>query len=313
MTTENISQVYEMIRRLKKEKNFLILAHLYEDLAVQKAADFCGDSFELAKRAKASQAENILFCGVRFMGESAKLLCPEKHVFLPCPDAGCAMADMVSGADIRALKEAHPNAAVVCYINSGAETKAECDVCVTSSNALGIVRSLKEKEVIFVPDKNLGAYIAARVPEKKFILHNGYCPVHEHITTAMVQKARNAHPDAALLVHPECEPAVAALADYTGSTSGILRYAKESDGKNFIIGTEKAVCERLAEECPDKNFYLLADSLICKDMKKATLDDVLDVLQSPDASREVTLDAHTASLAAGCLTRMMHIAMEIQK
>ena len=141
MTTENISQVYEMIRRLKKEKNFLILAHLYEDLAVQKAADFCGDSFELAKRAKASQAENILFCGVRFMGESAKLLCPEKHVFLPCPDAGCAMADMVSGADIRALKEAHPNAAVVCYINSGAETKAECDVCVTSSNALGIVRS----------------------------------------------------------------------------------------------------------------------------------------------------------------------------
>ena len=313
MTTENISQVYEMIRRFKKEKNFLILAHLYEDLAVQKAADFCGDSFELAKRAKASEAENILFCGVRFMGESAKLLCPEKHVFLPCPDAGCAMADMVNAAAIRALKKAHPNAAVVCYINSSAETKAECDVCVTSSNALGIVRSLKEQEIIFVPDKNLGAYIAAHVPEKTFILHTGYCPVHEHITADMVQTARNAHPNAALLVHPECEPEVVTLADYAGSTSGIIRYAKEAAGKDFIIGTEKAVCERLSEECPDKSFYLLADSLICKDMKKTTLDDVLCVLQSPDASHEVTLDAQTASLAAGCLTRMMNTAMEIKK
>lgn len=313
MTPNQTTSVTAEILRLKQEKNFLVLAHLYEDLSVQKIADFCGDSFELAKRAKASDKPNILFCGVRFMGESAKILNPDKHVFLPCPDAGCAMADMVNAAAIRALKKAHPNAAVVCYINSSAETKAECDVCVTSSNALGIVRSLKEQEIIFVPDKNLGAYIAARVPEKTFILHTGYCPVHEHITADMVQTARNAHPNAALLVHPECEPEVVALADYAGSTSGIIRFAKESAEKDFIIGTEKAVCERLSEECPDKSFYLLADSLICKDMKKTTLDDVLCVLQSPDASHEVTLDAHTASLAAGCLTRMMNTAMEIKK
>ena len=211
MTTDKTTEITAEILRLKKEKDFLVLAHLYEDLSVQKIADFCGDSFELAKRAKASGAGNILFCGVRFMGESAKILCPEKHVYLPRPDAGCAMADMVNAADIRALKKAHPNAAVVCYINSSAETKAVCDVCVTSSNALGIVRSLEEKEIIFVPDKNLGAYIAAHVPEKKFILHNGYCPVHEHITTDMVKTARNAHPNAALLVQPEAPPALSAM------------------------------------------------------------------------------------------------------
>ncbi len=313
MTTDKTTEITAEILRLKKEKDFLVLAHLYEDLSVQKIADFCGDSFELAKRAKASGAGNILFCGVRFMGESAKILCPEKHVYLPRPDAGCAMADMVNAADIRALKKAYPNAAVVCYINSSAETKAVCDVCVTSSNALGIVRSLAEKEIIFVPDKNLGAYIAAHVPEKKFILHNGYCPVHEHITTDMVQAARNAHPNAVLLVHPECEPEVVALADYAGSTSGIIRFAKESEEKEFIIGTEKAVCEKLSEECPDKKFYLLAETLICKDMKKTTLDDVFGVLHSPDKIHEVALDARTVSLANGCLTRMMNIAMEIQK
>ena len=313
MTTENTTQICEKIRRLKKEKDFLILAHLYEDLAVQKIADFCGDSFELAKRAKASDTKNILFCGVRFMGESAKILCPEKRVFLPCPDAGCAMADMVNAANVRALKEQHPDAAAVCYINSSAETKAECDVCVTSSNALGIVRSLKEEKILFVPDKNLGAYLAALIPEKMFLLHSGYCPVHEHITMDMVKKARLAHPDAALLVHPECEPDVVAAADFAGSTSGIIRAAKESDGKEFIIGTEKAVCERLREECPDKAFYLLSETLVCKDMKKTSLDDVYRVLCEPDTSHEVTLDARTAALAAGCLDRMMNAAQEMRK
>lgn len=313
MKPENNLQLKEEIRRLKEEKNALILAHLYEDLEVQKIADFCGDSFELAKRAKASSAECIVFCGVSFMGESAKILNPEKKVYLPVPQAGCAMADMVSPADIHALKALHPNAAVVCYINSSAETKAECDVCVTSSNALAIVRSLAEQEIIFVPDKNLGSYIADKLPEKNFYLHSGYCPVHEHITAAMVEEARAAHPNALLLVHPECEAEVVSAADFAGSTSGIIRYAAESDNKEFIIGTERAVCDRLREEYPDKSFYLLAETLICKDMKKTTLADVYNVLNDPKAENEVVLDQNIAKLAAGCLERMMQAAQENKK
>ena len=309
MTPDRITEMTQEIRRLKAEKDFLILAHLYEDLAVQEVADFCGDSFELAKRAKASDAKNILFCGVRFMGESAKILNPTKRVYLPCPDAGCAMADMVNAADIRALRRLHPHAAVACYINSSAETKAECDVCVTSSNALAIIGSLTESEIIFVPDKNLGAYIAAKIPEKTFVLHNGCCPVHALLTPDTVAKARNAHPNARLLVHPECDPAVVALADYIGSTSGIIRFAKESNEKEFIIGTEKAVCERLIQECPEKSFYLLSEALVCRDMKKTTLADVWRVLEKPDVSHEVTLDPKVASSAAGCLNRMIN-AME---
>lgn len=312
MTATMITEKINEIRRLQQEKDFLILAHLYEDLSVQKIADFCGDSFELAKRAKASHAKNILFCGVRFMGESAKIMNPEKHVFLPRPDAGCAMADMVRPDDIRALKKEHPDAAVVCYINSSAETKAECDVCVTSSNALAIVRSLEETEIIFVPDKNLGSYIADQIPEKAFFLHNGYCPVHQHVTLEMVEQARILHPNARFLVHPECEPAVVKTADFVGSTSGIIRFAKESKEQEFIIGTERAVCDRLAEECPDKRFYLLAETLICQDMKKTSLDDVLSVLRFSDASHEVMLDSRTASLAAGCLSRMMRAAQEMK-
>lgn len=313
MKPETNLQLQEEIRRLKQEKNALILAHLYEDLEVQRIADFCGDSFELAKRAKASSAECIVFCGVRFMGESAKILNPEKKVYLPVPQAGCAMADMVTPADIRALKVLHPDAAVVCYINSSAETKAECDVCITSSNALTIVRSLAEQEIIFVPDKNLGAYIADKLPEKTFYLHTGYCPVHEHITAAMVEEARVAHPKALLLVHPECDGEVVAAADYAGSTSGIIRYATESDNKEFIIGTERAVCDRLREEHPDKSFYLLAETLICKDMKKTTLADVYNVLNTPKAENEVILDQNIAKLAAGCLERMMQAAQENKK
>lgn len=313
MIPETKEQLAEEIRRLKAEKNVLILAHLYENLDVQRVADFCGDSFELAKRAKASDADSLLFCGVRFMGESAKILNPEKNVYLPVPDAGCAMADTVAPEDVRALRALHPNAAVVCYINSSAETKAACDVCVTSSNALRIVRSLEQDEIIFVPDKNLGSFIAAKVPEKTFYLHNGCCPVHEHLTAASVERARAAHPNALLLVHPECEAEVVEKADFVGSTSEILRFAAASESLEFIIGTERAVCERLSEEQPDKAFYLLADTLVCKDMKKTTLADVYRVLRDLSEENAVRLDPQTATLAAVSLERMMNAAQETNK
>lgn len=313
MIPETKEQLSEEIRRLKAEKNVLILAHLYENLDVQKIADFCGDSFELAKRAKASDAESILFCGVRFMGESAKILNPEKNVYLPVPDAGCAMADTVTPENVRALRALYPNAAVVCYINSSAATKAECDVCVTSSNALKIVRSLEQNEIIFVPDKNLGSFVAAKVPEKTFRLHNGCCPVHEHVTAAMAEKAREAHPNALVLVHPECGKEIVEKADFVGSTSEILRFAAASEAKEFIIGTERAVCERLHEEHPDKTFYLLTDTLVCKDMKKTTLADVYRVLRDLNEENAVRLDPETAKLAAVSLERMMCAAQETKK
>ncbi len=303
MTPEKKNQILAEIDRLRAEKDVLILAHLYEDLEIQRIADFCGDSFELAKRAKASDKQNIVFCGVKFMGESAKLLCPEKHVFLPVKDAGCAMADMVTPEDIRALKAAHPNAAVVCYINSSAETKALCDMCVTSSNALHIIAHMDADEIIFVPDKNLGSYIAASLPEKTFYLHSGYCPVHRTLTKEAVLDMKAAHPDALFLVHPECEPEVVSLCDYAGSTSGIIAFAKESDKKEWIIGTERAVFDRLSEECPDKTFYLPSETLVCPDMKKTTLDDLYKVMC--DLSDEVMLDETVAKGAVRCLENML--------
>lgn len=303
MTSEKRQQLYDQINALREKNDVLILAHLYEDLDVQHIADFCGDSFELAKKAKASSRKNIVFCGVKFMAESAKILCPDKHVFLPRKDAGCAMADMVTADDMKRLRAEYPNAGFVCYINSGAETKAYCDMCVTSSNALNIVRNMPQKEIVFVPDKNLGAYIAENVPEKVFHIHNGYCPVHQHVTADMVKKARAAHPDALFLVHPECEAAVLENADFVGSTSAMIRYAKESDEKAFIIGTERAVCEKLTEECPDKEFFLLAETLVCEDMKKTTLEDVYRTVS--ELSDEVILDEEIARAAGNCLNRMM--------
>lgn len=305
MTPEKRQQLYDSIRSLREQNDVLILAHLYENLDIQHIADFCGDSFELAKKAKASPRQNIVFCGVTFMGESAKILCPDKRVFLPRTDAGCAMADMVTPADIRALRAAHPEAAVVCYINSSAAVKAECDMCVTSSNALAIVSGMPQKEILFVPDKNLGAYIAARVPDKRIHLYHGFCPVHRYITTDAVHAAKALHPIAELLVHPECEPDVVALADFAGSTSAIISYAKQSDKTEFIIGTERAVYERLAEECPEKKFYLLAETLICPDMKKTTLEDLHRVMAAPSPAHEVTLDESVMNAARRCLERML--------
>ena len=295
--------IYEKIDRLRKEKDVLILAHLYQNLDVQKIADYTGDSFELAKHAKASDRKNILFCGVRFMAESAKIMNPEKHIYTPVKSAGCAMADMITAEDVKALKALHPNAAAVCYINSSAETKAQCDMCVTSSNALKIIKSIPEREIIFVPDKNLGGYIAEQIPEKTFYIHSGYCPVHKNITAQTAKKIKAEHPNAHLLVHPECEKEVTDLSDVAGSTSMIIDYAKKSDAKEFIIGTERAVYEKLTEECPEKTFYLLDEKLICGDMKLTSLENVLYTLENLDD--EVTLPEEIMIKARKCLDNML--------
>lgn len=295
--------IYEKIEKLRKEKDVLVLAHLYQSLDVQHLADYTGDSFELAKRAKQSDKKNILFCGVKFMAESAKIMNPDKHVFAPVKTAGCAMADMVTAEDVKALKAKHPNAAAVCYINSSAETKAECDMCVTSSNALKIIKNMPEKEIIFVPDKNLGGYIAECVPEKTFYIHSGYCPVHKNITAENAKKVLASHPGALLLVHPECEKEVTELSDFAGSTSMIIDYAKKSDAKSFIIGTERAVCEKLSDECPDKEFILLDEGLTCEDMKLTTVENILETLEKLDD--EVILSEDIMKKARRCLDNML--------
>lgn len=295
--------IYEKIKRLRKEKDVLILAHLYQSLDVQRLADYTGDSFELARLAKESNKKNILFCGVKFMAESAKIMNPDKHIFAPVKTAGCAMADMVTADDVRALKEKHPDAAAVCYINSPAETKAECDMCVTSSNALKIIKNMSQKEIIFVPDKNLGTYIAECVPEKIFYIHSGYCPVHKNITTENAKKVIAEHPESLLLVHPECEKEITELSHFAGSTSMIIDYAKKSDAKSFIIGTERAVCEKLSDECPDKEFILLDEGLECLDMKLTTVENVLEKLEKLDD--EVLLSEDIMTKARKCLDNML--------
>lgn len=267
------------ILELKKQRGALILAHYYQTLDIQLVADFAGDSFDLSRKAQSAAEDVIVFCGVRFMAESAKLLSPSKTVLLPNERAGCPMADMVTPEIVRSLKREHPGAAVVCYVNSSAETKAECDICCTSSNAERVVRSLPNEEIIFVPDKNLGAFVASKVPEKRFIFMDGYCPIHRNITEKQALDALKAHPDALFAAHPECEPEVLRHAHYIGSTKNILDWCGQSAAKKFIIGTEIGVVERLTHQYPEKEFYLLSPKLICPNMKKTTMQDLREALE----------------------------------
>ncbi len=297
--------ISEQILKLKKEKNAVILAHIYQDGAVQDVADFTGDSLELAKKAAQVEADVIVFCGVLFMAESAKILNPDKTVLLPVIDAGCPMADMVTAEDVIAHRKAHPNAAVVSYVNSSAETKAECDICCTSSNAVKVVNSLPQKEIIFVPDENLGSYVAAQLPEKEMILHKGYCIVHKRVLEDEVIKAKAALPNAKLLVHPECTPDVVAQADFVGSTAQIIKYAKESEDKEFIICTEMGILHVLQNQNPDKKFYMASPKLVCANMKKTHVEDVLHALQNME--HEITLDNELIKRASKSLERMLEV------
>lgn len=272
-------QLKEEIEKLKKEKNAVILAHYYVSDEIQEIADFVGDSFYLSKKAKTLEEKIIVLCGVSFMGESAKILNPDKKVLLPDTEADCAMAHMVDLANIQKVREKYEDIAVVCYINSTAEIKSHSDVCVTSANAVQIVRNLPNKNIFFIPDGNLGRYVAEQVPEKNIILNEGYCPVHNAMTLQEVIAAKRKYPNAQFLVHPECVHELLEEADYIGSTAGIIAYVGKSNCQQFIIGTEIGILYELKKQNPNKQFYTLNDNQICPDMKYITLQKVYDVLK----------------------------------
>lgn len=267
------------IQRLKEKTNALILAHTYQPDEVQDIADFVGDSLELSRLAASTPHQILLFCGVHFMAESAALLSPDKRVLLPAPDAGCPMADMADGETVREWKTKFPSAAVVAYVNTSAAVKAESDICCTSANALKVVRSLDDEEIIFLPDQNLGGYIAAQAPEKTFHLWPGFCRTHHRVTVEEVEKAKKAHPEAKVLIHPECPPEVSARADYVGSTKQIIEHIGQIPASTFIIGTEMGIIHGLKQRYPDKKFYLLTPGLVCPNMKKTTLTEVATALR----------------------------------
>jgi len=300
------STVRERILQLKKEKNAVILAHYYVADEVQEIADYVGDSFFLSKKAKESEASVIVLCGVSFMGESAKILNPDKLVLLPDMNADCAMAHMVDLENIEKVRKKYEDVAVVCYINSTAEIKRCADVCVTSSNAVKIVKALPNKNIYFIPDGNLGRYVAEQVPEKNVILNNGFCPVHHAFTIEEVRAAKMIHPTAKFLVHPECVKELLDEADYIGSTSGIIKYVESSQDTEFIIGTEIGVLYELKNNNPDKKFYTLNDNQICHDMKYITLEKILEVLTKE--TNQVQMEEMCRVEAMKPLERMLELA-----
>ncbi len=294
------------IEQLKKAKNAVVLAHYYAPAQVQEIADYVGDSFYLAKIAKQSKADIIVFCGVYFMGESAKILNPDKKVLMPDLTADCPMAHMVADGIIEEMRKKYNDLAVVCYINSTAELKCQSDVCVTSSNAVKIIKSLPNKNIFFIPDKNLGRFVAEQVPEKNIIVNDGCCPIHARITAEQLRTEKEKHLDAHVLSHPECESDVLALSDYIGSTADIIAYAKQSDVTEFIVCTEKGVNYKLITDNPDKRFYYPDPNPCCVDMKLNTPEAVLSVLQNED--KEVVVEDSVRNGALLPLEKMLELA-----
>ena len=270
--------ILQKIKQLKNSRRAVILAHNYQPGEIQDLADFCGDSLGLSVKASETDADVIVFCGVQFMAETAAILSPAKTVLLPDKHAGCPLADMITVQDLRKKKEENPQAAVVCYVNSSAEVKAESDICCTSANGIGVVNSLKENRILFVPDENLGRYLESKT-KKEFILWKGFCPTHYNLLPEDILKAKKEHPEAKVLVHPECRLSVIDLADEALSTNGMLEYVKESEAKKFIIGTEMGIIHRLRKENPNKNFYPASENLICPSMKLITLKEVAESLE----------------------------------
>lgn len=275
----NNLDIVDKIKMLAKKRDAVILAHNYTRPEIQDLADFVGDSLELSRTAAKLSSKVIVFCGVYFMAETAYILSPDKTVLIPDPYAGCPMADMITGEQLRVLKKNYPNAKVVCYVNSTAEVKAESDICCTSANAVDIVNRVDSSDIIFVPDKNLGTYVS-KMTGKKLILWQGYCPIHAMIRAEDIIRAKQEHPNAKVVVHPECSEEVISLADAVRSTSGMLRYVKETDSKEFIIGTESGILYRMKKENPGKEFFPVRRDTICVNMKKVTLEKVLDSLEN---------------------------------
>ncbi|MEE0201727.1 quinolinate synthase NadA [Faecalicatena contorta] len=298
--------IADEINRLKKEKNAVILAHYYVNPEVQDIADYIGDSFYLSKVAVELTEQTIVFCGVSFMGESAKVLNPGKTVLMPDASADCAMAHMADTDTIRKMREQYEDLAVVCYINSTAELKEHSDVCVTSANAVKIVRAIPNKNIFFIPDRNLAHFVAEQVPEKNFVYNEGYCPVHEKMSVAEIRKAKKMHPEAEVLSHPECPKAVLELSDYIGSTTGIIDYAGKSGSREFIICTENGVRHKLENDYPEKEFYFTETEPVCEDMKIITLEKILHVLKTGE--NEVRVSDERRENSRKPLERMLELA-----
>ena len=298
-------QIRDEILRLKKEKNAVILAHCYQNIEIDEVADFVGDSLYLSQMAAKTDADIIVFAGVYFMAQTAKIISPNKKVFLPNMNSGCLMADMVDLNQLRDFKSKHKNIPVVCYINSTAEVKSECDICVTSSNAIKVVKSLNAPEILFLPDTYLGKYVESQLKNVKVTTYPGFCPTHIKITEDDVKKARENHPNALILTHPECHKNVCGLSDFVGSTSQIIKYAGESTNNEFVIATEKGVAERLKRDFPQKTFYLIKDDIVCPNMKCNTLDDIYNVLKNE--TNEIMVDEEVSQRALNCINKMLEV------
>lgn len=296
----------EKIMQLKKEKNALILAHNYQTGDIQDVADFVGDSLALAQKGKASDADLIIVCGVRFMAETAKILSPKKTVLLPAEDAGCPMADMVTAKALKLYREEHPDTTVVAYVNTSADVKALSDICITSSNALRIVGSLESEEILLLPDQNLGQYIKNQFPKKNIDLWRGFCCTHEFLTENEIVQMKKRYKTSPLLMHPECNPKTLKHADFIGSTFQIIQHVKNSDEPSFIIGTEEGILHQLKKDRPDKTFIMASQKLICKNMKKTTLQHLYDALNEERYTIEI--DETIRISAAEALNKMLELS-----
>lgn len=299
-------ELQDEIIRLKKEKDICILAHAYQSHDIWEVADYVGDSYGLSVQAAKAAQSTVLMCGVRFMAETVKILSPQKRVLLSNSNAGCPMAEQMDVELISGVKKMYPDYTVVAYINTTSELKTICDVCVTSSSAVQIVKNIENKNILFIPDCNLGKWVADQVPEKNIKLLQGGCPTHVRMSKRDVEKARKAHPDALLLVHPECLPEVSGLADYRGSTTEIVDYAKKSDAKEFIIGTENSIVQHLQFACPDKQFYPLSRDCVCHNMKLTTLGDVYQCVKGT-GGEEIKLDEEVRIKAKRCIDTMLEL------
>lgn len=296
--------IKDKIIKLKKQKNTIILTHCYQPIELDEISDYVGDSFYLSKKAAETDADIIIFAGVYFMAQSAKLLNPNKKVLLPNMHSGCFMSDMIGVNELREFKSKYPDIPTVCYINTTAEIKAECDICCTSSNALEIVKSLKSDKILFLPDTYLGKWIEKKLGNVEIITYNGFCPTHLKIRLEDIEKARTQYPNAEILAHPECHTVVSENSDFVGSTKEIMDYAISSDKKEFVIATEKGVLDRLKRDCPNKTFHLIKEDIVCKNMKWNSLEDILYVLENE--TNEININSQVFENANMCIEKMMN-------
>ena len=301
-----MNKLVESINKLKKEKKAVILAHCYQPVEIDLVADYVGDSLYLSQVAAKTDAEIIVFAGVYFMAQTAKILSPDKKVLLPQIEAGCRMADMIDYKQLIEFKSKNPNIPVVCYVNSTAEVKSECDMCCTSSNAVKVVKSMGVDKILFLPDTYLGKWVEKQLGNIEVITYPGFCPTHLQIRPDDIKKARQEHPKALVLAHPECHMSVVELADYVGSTTGIMNFAKNSDNKTFIIATEQGVVDRLRRDYPDKEFIPVKNNIICPNMKMTSLEDILHVLENEN--NEIFVDEDVAQKAVKCIDRMLEVS-----